>query len=170
VWGGRAQPGAETLACDGASDPACDYCVRAAHGHGKVLGDFSCGLLRRRVERVCQFDAKTLACPVGEALVVLRASWGRAPGANVCADPPIQALRIEACGEVASGNATQRAKERCDGRTECALDAEASSWGDGGCAKVFKYLEVEFACEATAEGSVAGARAPRGALAAKEQN
>ena len=93
-------------------------------------------------ERKCEHDTVTLTCsnisPTAK-IEVLKASYGRAHGPEVC---PHSATSNQNCHAATSMDTV---KNTCNGKTVCTMVASNSVFGDP-CGGTYKYLTVSYQC------------------------
>ena len=88
---------------------------------------------------ICEGCRGYLTCPVGSAIVVQSANYGRTTNGSVC---PHSSIRTTACGATGS---YLTVKGWCDGKTSCEIQANNGVFGDP-CPYTYKYLQVGFTC------------------------
>lgn len=76
-------------------------------------------------------------CPTGK-INIEYANYGRTDG-NVCSETTISKTNCR------DENSEKKVKSKCDGKTNCSINALNSVFGDT-CKNIRKYLEVKFTC------------------------
>lgn len=88
---------------------------------------------------ICEGNKGIISCQNGKRIDVLNATYGRLDR-QTCSDTRIKSTNCR------SNNSLKHVQGKCDGTTECQLQANNSVFGDP-CEGTYKYLEVKYRCQ-----------------------
>uniref|UniRef100_A0A672HB18 SUEL-type lectin domain-containing protein n=1 Tax=Salarias fasciatus TaxID=181472 RepID=A0A672HB18_SALFA len=117
---------------------------------GKVISLHLCFISFRIPDVACGAQAASLAVSsdLGKVISVVKANYGRLDSKKCSRRRPGRQLRNVQCS-----NPANQVSEQCNGKRRCSIRAVNSVFGDP-CRGTYKYLEVDYVCQAGGKNSV----------------
>ena len=92
-----------------------------------------------RILLICEGGNGKITCQKGEEISIQDANYGRLDR-DTCLHRAMSNINCRA------SNSLQIVQDKCNGKTECQLQAASSEFGGDPCGGTYKYLKVKYRC------------------------
>ena len=89
---------------------------------------------------ICENKQGEITCQNGKRISILDANYDRLDR-DTCLHSAMSNINCRA------SNSLQIIQDKCNGKTECQLNAASSVFGGDPCGGTYKYLQVEYSCQ-----------------------